>query len=221
MAVSAPTLEITANLGAVSGTFTSVTMSGGVGAPDHSFTASSPFLGIELRCYVWEDVAAGSYTIAQTYSITSPSDTASFTITGGSGSRVVMWSAFNANIMHSVVVEVTGAGTVGTATEVGGDGTGASQTITSTSGGRVFAALAGNWNPAPNQTEIAEAVVTGVVYINTQHADGTGSGVAMNFTGAVDQVAYIGFNIQESAGGGGSINFDEDYQLILPVAAAW
>ena len=220
MAVSSPTLEINANLGTVSGTFTSVTMSGGVGAPDHSFTASTPFLGIELRCYVWEDVAAGSYTIAQTYSTTSPSDTASFTITGGTGSRVIMWSAFGSNVMHSVVVEVTSAGTVGTATEVSGDATGASNTITSTSGGRVFAGIAGNWNPAPNQTEIAEAVVTGAIYINVQHADGTGAGVAMNFTGSVDQVAYIGFNIQEGAGPG-SITFDEDYQISLPVISGW
>jgi hypothetical protein len=221
MAVSTPTLLVAESLGTPGSPRVSASMSGGVGAPDHSFDISSEFIGLDCSVLIWEDVPAGSYTISQVWTTTNPSDTSSLSVTGGSGSRVILVQGFASNFLDCYVVEVTGAGTVGASTEIGLDGVNPSANISSVSGGRVFAVCVANWVMTLNQTQISTTrTITTDRYVAFQHADGTGSTVAMNFTGTVDQKAYIALHIEQAAAGG-SITFDEDYQLILPVAAAW
>ncbi len=208
MPVSAPTLHVNEALGAVSGTLTSVTMSEGIGAPDVSLDQISPFLGIEMHVYRWDDLPADTYVISQVWTFTSPADTSPFTVIGGVGSRLFLVTGNHVNEMWAFVIEVTGAAAVGTPVEVGVDGTGASQNIASTIGGRVMAFLCSNWDSAQNQTPFADELIVSVTRLAGQHADGDADPVPMNFTGTVDQGAYIGFNIEEAASANDTLTVD-------------
>jgi hypothetical protein len=105
-------------------------------------------------------------------------------------------------------------------------------TVTSATGNAVLLGLL--WSEDPNTSITITAAGSGSptlrqeLYSSRQavaFADASGAASVEGGFTVTRQPEYtfdvVGVNLIAATGGGGSINFDEDYQLILPVAAAW
>jgi hypothetical protein len=165
-------------------------------------------------------VTADNNCRAYLYGLVAPAaTTANIVVTlGGSGNERTQIAA----AVYSGVHQTTPIGTAVTALVVGGNPT---VNVSSAAGELVVDACSVTSDvtlaAGGGQTQRVATTTGNDVELGMSEEAGAGT-VTMSWTGSTGfDAAIVAVPLKPASGGGGSITFDEDYQLILPVQAAW